>query len=90
MIALIPETSPGSVPGSRSGNDVTSIAALWSKSGWHLERLVTGWTCVIEPCNTIAFVALRTAKGKKSVCLKHFEEIGSQAGIRAPRVKASA
>ncbi|HLF77228.1 MAG TPA: hypothetical protein VJB57_07005 [Dehalococcoidia bacterium] len=87
MVAIRDETiGYGTIEGARVEN-LASLAQLWSKSGWHLERLVSKWQCVVGTCTTIAFVALKTTDGRKSVCLKHFEEIGSQAGIRAPRIR---
>ena len=90
MVALIRERPAHAQTDRADLDEVEMLAALWAKNGWHLERLTSGWTCVVEPCSTIAFVALKTADGKKSVCLKHFEAIGKQAGIRAPKVKTPA
>jgi hypothetical protein len=49
---------------------VASLAALWSKNGWHLERLVSKWRCVVDTCSTIAFVALKTPEGTRAVLLE--------------------
>jgi len=60
---------------------VVSLATLWSESGKQVETPLTTWGCAIDGCGTLAFVVLKTKDGNRPVCLKHFDEIGANAGF---------
>jgi len=73
-------------PDSKTGaheEPVISLAALWSESGKQVESPFTAWRCTIDGCGTLAFIVLKTKLGNKPVCLKHFDEIGDNAGPHA-------
>ena len=51
----------------------------WSNAGRDLETGSLAGTCTIPGCRTMPFVTLRTETGRRPLCLRHFEVLGTEA-----------
>lgn len=47
----------------------------WTAAGSRLETGALTGTCSIEGCRTMPFVTVRTATGRRALCLRHFERM---------------
>lgn len=61
-------------------DDLRELAASWREAGAHLSFDVTSnyGRCAVDGCHAMAFVGLRTGRGPRPICLKHYGMIEPQ------------
>ena len=55
--------------------ELVQIREEWSGARSNLDTEVLSGTCSISGCRTMPFVSLRTAVGRRPLCLRHFEKL---------------
>lgn len=58
-------------------SDLEALRAAWRTFGADLsfDLSVNNGLCVIENCVGMSFVGLRTERGPRPVCLRHYDEV---------------
>jgi hypothetical protein len=63
---------------SRTRFRLDELTEAWATSGGRLHSTDAG-ACVVSHCRSMAFVGLKTDKGARPVCLRHFEMLQAAA-----------
>ncbi len=55
--------------------DLNNLRDEWSAARRQLDSEIMSSACSIPECRTMPFVALKTAGGRRPLCLRHFEKL---------------